>query len=241
LPTAAVRVAISHDEGQTWDYSQVPTAGAGNNAGFLGGVSLDVDRAGTVYVVWPGTDGKAYLAASKDQGKTWNGPLVASTPGVKQAAAPFAQVAALEPGHVAVAYYGYTGADSKRLNGYLTESFNAADAKPIFYTGLLNDPARPLYFAVKSGSLPRNDYLGVAIAPDGTPWTALTKLRSDTPDSEGFIQSTGYAGRLVPATDLQGTAPAHAKSPRKHAAKKRRARKKRRRSARTRRAPAFTG
>jgi hypothetical protein len=193
-----VRVAISHDEGQTWDYSQVPTGTTTNNAGFLGGVSLDVDRAGNVYVVWPGTDGKEYLAVSKDQGKIWSAPLTASAPGVKQAAAPFAQVAALEPGHVAVAYYGYTGTDSQHLNGYLTESFNAADAKPLFYTGLLNDPTQPLYFPVKSGSLPRNDYLGVTIAPDGTPWTALTKLRSDTPDADGFIQSTGFAGRLVP-------------------------------------------
>ncbi|MEA2494916.1 MAG: hypothetical protein QOJ29_2827 [Thermoleophilaceae bacterium] len=242
LPTASVRVAISHDEGQTWSYSEVPSGGATNNAGFLGGVSLDIDRGGTVYVVWPGTDGKAYLAASKDQGTTWNGPLTASAPGVKQAGAPFAQVAALEPGHVAIAYYGYTGTDTKRLDGYLTESFNAADPKPIFYTGLLNDPAQPLYFAVKSGSLPRNDFLGVTIAPDGTPWTALTKLRSDSPDSEGFIQSTGYAGRLVAVNDLQGTAPARVKSPsKKTAKKKRRATKKRRKSAHARVKPVFTG
>jgi hypothetical protein len=241
LPTASVRVAISHDEGQTWSYSQVPTGTASNNAGFLGGVSLDVDRGGAVYVAWPGTDGKAYIAASKDQGKTWNGPLVASAPGVKEAGAPFAQVAALDAGHVAIAYYGYTGTDSKRLNGYLTESFNAADRQPAFYTGLLNDPSQPLYFAVKSGSLPRNDYLGVTIAPDGTPWTALTKLRSDTPDAEGFIQSTGYAGRLVPVTSLGASAPAKAKSPRR--APKRRGSKKRRarrNSASGNRAPAFT-
>jgi hypothetical protein len=88
------------------------------------------------------------------------------------------------------------------MNGYLTESFDATDANPTFYTSELNDPGQPLYFPVKSGNLPRNDYLGVTIAPDGTPWTALVKLLSDTPDSQGYIQSTGFAGRLIPVSEL---------------------------------------
>ena len=50
---------------------------------------------------------------------------------------------------------------------------------------------------MKSGTLPRNDYLGVTIGPDGTAWTGLVKLRSATPDSEGYIQSTGYVARLI--------------------------------------------
>ena len=62
---------------------------------------------------------------------------------------------------------------------------------------MLNAPNDPLYFPVESGTLPRNDYLGVTIAPDGTPWTGLVKLLSPTPDDEGFIQSTGFAGRFV--------------------------------------------
>jgi hypothetical protein len=88
------------------------------------------------------------------------------------------------------------------MNGYLTESFDAVDANPTFYTSQVNEPGNPLYFPVKSGNLPRNDYLGVTIAPDGTPWTALVKLLSDTPDSQGYIQSTGFAGRLVAASSL---------------------------------------
>src|SRR5204863_2031255 len=46
-------------------------------------------------------------------------------------------------------------------------------------------------------SLPRNDYLGVTIGPDETPWTALVKLKSSKPDGEGFVQSTGVASRLT--------------------------------------------
>jgi hypothetical protein len=109
---------------------------------------------------------------------------------------PAPQIAAREPGHIAIGYYGYTR-DSTRLNGYLTESFTAASPRPVLVSGLLNDPRRPLYFPTDGGSLPRNDYLGVAIGPDGTPWVALVKLTSTKPDDEGFIPSTGFAGRLA--------------------------------------------
>jgi hypothetical protein len=61
---------------------------------------------------------------------------------------------------------------------------------------LLNDPRKPLYFPVDSGTLPRNDYLGVAMAPDGTPWVGLVKLLSTKPDAEGYIASTGFAAHL---------------------------------------------
>lgn len=202
-PYALVQVAISHDEGMTWSYSPVPTGNTGNNAGLIAGVSLDVDKAGNVYVTWPSSNNHVELAVSKDGGATWNGPLDITPPGVSEGS-PHAQVAAdpNQPGHIAVAYYGYTGSDSSTMNGYLTESFDATDANPTFYTSELNDPGQPLYFPVKSGNLPRNDYLGVTIAPDGTPWTALVKLLSDTPDSQGYIQSTGFAGRLIPVSEL---------------------------------------
>ena len=70
----------------------------------------------------------------------------------------------------------------------------------MFYSAAVNDPAQPLYFPISSGTLPRNDYLGVAIGPDGTPWGGFIKLRSTKPDAEGFIQSTGFVGRLAPAS-----------------------------------------
>ena len=198
--SSSVMVAVSHDEAQTWSYLTVPIGATGSSAGLIGGVSAAVDDAGRLYVVWPGSDGKVYLATTKDEGKTWTGPLLASAPGVTPASEPHAQVAARGPGHIAIAYYGSTGKDTSTLNGYLTESFDGGAAKPLFYTATLNDPAKPLYFPVEDGgTLPRNDYLGVTIAPDGTPWTALVKLRSPKPDDQGYIQSTGFAGRMVAA------------------------------------------
>jgi len=135
------------------------------------------------------------LAVSRDRGKTWKGPLMAGPPGVTLGT-PNPQVAARAPGHVAIGSYGSTS-DAKKLNGYLTESFDADSADPLFYTATVNDPADPLYFPTEGGNLPRNDYLGVTIGPDETPWTALVKLKSSKPDTEGFVQSTGVASRLT--------------------------------------------
>lgn len=189
-------VALSTDEATTWSYVPVPTGDTGVQAGTIGGgVSIAVDPAGTLYVLWLGTNNHSFLAVTKDKGKTWTGPFDVTMPGVT-VSKPVPQIAAGKPGQVAVGYYGYTD-DESRLNGYLTESFNADKAKPVFHSAQLNAPKDPLYFPVKSGSLPRNDYLGVTIAPNGTPWVALVKLLSDAPDAEGFIQSTGFAGRLV--------------------------------------------
>jgi hypothetical protein len=193
--SALVRVAISKDEGATWSYVAVPTGEIGNGAGLIGGVSMAVDQAKNLYVVWRGTNQKPYLSVSKDQGATWNGPLLVSPRGVTSGLAPTPQVVVQKPGHIAIGYYGWTK-DAQHLNGYLTESFNATARTPLLHTGLLNDPRKPLYFPVESGTLPRNDYLGVAMAPDGTPWVALVKLLSAKPDAEGYIQSTGFAGHL---------------------------------------------
>ena len=192
--TAPVRVGISKDEGQTWSYVAVPTGEVGNGAGLIGGVTMAVDQARNLYVVWRGTDSKPYLSVSKDQGATWHGPMSIALKGVTSGG-PTPQVVAQKSGHIAIGYYGWTK-DAGHLNGYLMESFDATSKSPTLHTGLLNDPKKPLYFPVDSGTLPRNDYLGVAMGPDGTPWVGLVKLLSTKPDSEGYIPSTGFAGHL---------------------------------------------
>jgi hypothetical protein len=156
---------------------------------------MAVDDAHNLYVVWPGSDGRPYVAVSKDQGATWKRPLMVGAPGVKLAT-PSPQVAARAAGHVAIGYYGSTS-DPRRVNGYLTESFDADGADPLFYSATLNDPGDPLYFPTDGGSPPRNDYLGVTIGPDETPWTGLVKLLSPKPDAQGYVQSTGVASRLT--------------------------------------------
>ena len=142
--------------------------------GLIGGVSLGVDDAGNAVRRLAGHRQQGVpRGVARTRARHGTGRSMVERARRDAGRAPTPQVAAREPGHIAIAYYGYTGSDSKRLNGYLTESFDATDADPIFYTAPVNDPAQPLYFPVKPGSLPRNDYLGVTIGPDGTPWTAL--------------------------------------------------------------------
>lgn len=193
-----IMVAKSSNEGLTWEYVQVPMRGVTNANDLFGGVSMAIDQGGTVYLSWADQEGRIRMSFTKDGGESWKGPLIVSMPGVV-AGRPYAQIAARKPGHIAIAYYGHEkGKKASILNGYLTESFNASAGDPRFHSALLNDPNDPLYFPVKdNGTFPRNDYLGVTIAPDGTPWTALVKLRSPKPDREGFIQSTGFAARLT--------------------------------------------
>lgn len=192
---AKVRIALSKDQGTTWSYVAVPVGPEGNGASLIGGAALSIDKAGTIYVIYRGTDQKPYLAVTKDQGASWTGPFMVGKPGVTTGG-PLPQVVAGKPGHVAIGYYGHTG-DATRLHGYLTESFDATAANPTWHSAQLNDPKQPLYFPTEGGTLPRNDYLGVAMGPDETPWVGLVKLVSATPDGEGYIQSTGFVGRLA--------------------------------------------
>ena len=204
-PAGVVKVAMSHDEGASWSYVDVRTGAVGSSAGLIGGVSLAVDSAGTIYVLWPGDDNRPYLAISKTNGTSWTAPIMVGAPGVTEEpskpgsteSTPKGQIAAGRAGHIAIAYYGLSHGDASKISGYLSESFDAASTSPTFYSAQVNEPTRPLYFSVKSGTLPRNDYLGVTIAPDGTPWAGFVKLASSTPDAQGFIQSTGYVARLV--------------------------------------------
>lgn len=208
LDPSRVMVARSVDEATTWDYVDVPTGGVPATGDLIGGVSLAIDEAGTVFVLWTATDGALRLAATADGGGTWRGPFTVSAPGVT-VGMPRGQVAAGEAGHVAIAYYGL-GDRAGVLHGWLTESFDADGDDPTFHSVQLDTPDDPLYVPVESGTLPRNDYLGVTIGPDGTPWAALVKLVSPTPDDEGFIQSTGFAGRLADHPATAGTTPGSA-------------------------------
>lgn len=96
-------VSLSRDGGATWTMTLLPTAG-GQELG-LSLVTGAADSAGNAYVTWAEAKGKdtaVYMAVSRDDGRTWAGPmLVDGDAGSKV----FPETAALAPGHVAVAYY----------------------------------------------------------------------------------------------------------------------------------------
>lgn len=102
-------LAISDDEGITWDRVQV----AGNGMAAWGDIydheaMVATDEAGNVYYLWTARDRHPYLAASTDGGETWTDPMAVGHPNLTQATRP--AIAAGSPGHVAIGYVGSTDA-----------------------------------------------------------------------------------------------------------------------------------
>ena len=106
-------VAISHDEGATWERVQVADNGMPQTqiGVYEHEASVAADAKGNVYYFWMSNDRLPYLAVSKDQGKTWSKPIPAGPPGLKEAALPHLTVGGT--GKVAVVYYGSTNSPSK--------------------------------------------------------------------------------------------------------------------------------
>ena len=106
-------LAISHDEGATWDRVQVADNGVPQTA--LGvyehEASVAADDKGNVYYHWISYDRMPYLAVSKDGGKTWGKPIMIGPPGITEATLPKIDVGA--PGKVAIAYYASTNSPGK--------------------------------------------------------------------------------------------------------------------------------
>jgi hypothetical protein len=85
---------------------------------------------------------------------------------------------------------------NERWNTYVTESFNALDKEPLFWSATLNDPKQPTWYGMTPTAVPIRgkpfpigsdaelefdgpsggghvDYYGMTIAPDGTPWVGF--------------------------------------------------------------------
>ena len=139
--------------------------------------------------------------------------MMIGAPGVNEAAIP--KVVAGKPGHVAVAYYASKnspgapfpqtcpgllpaqcpGYENETWSTYVTETFNALKAQPLFWSAPLNDPSLPIWYGCtpssigvirldegnpfkrgpgfSSGCQSATDYFGLDMAPDGTPWVGF--------------------------------------------------------------------
>lgn len=206
----------STNEGATWSIAnQIPHGG-----------NLRVDSAGNMYLLEaasaPNGDSQLLLSHSSDGGATWSPELNMVAPGVSLVGTyEFAQgtFATGQVANVAVTYYGVR-AGSTNSDGFITETRDALDANPIFWSGQVNDPKRPLlYNSTKTigpfGSTPSNmgitvlDIMGGALSPDGrSVWGSFvqdcgTNLVTD-PNCQARLPQTnpgdpqdGFAGRLV--------------------------------------------
>jgi hypothetical protein len=183
-------LAISHDEGLSWDRVEVSKVKKDDGVGGAD-PSVAVDAKGNIYYVWNSSkDRLPYLAVSKNGGKTWTDPIPVVAPGVKETN--LATLAVGGPGKIAIAYYGSENSlfqqcriegsktypcdagdyQKTTWNGYLSMSTNALDGNPLFLTGTINDPKDPLIVhncgPGRCGSV--WDFIDVVIGPDGIPY-----------------------------------------------------------------------
>jgi hypothetical protein len=184
-------VAVSKDEGSTYEW--FPVTGAPPSSSLFGAVQLAIDGADNLYALWA-AGGGLDLAISHDHGRSWGKPLEVAAPGLKKVALP--ALAAAGPGQVGITYYGSTDASAQALTAYVTQTSNALDAQPLFYSGALNDPAKPIFTDYGGNSTPRADYVGGTYDGSGTFWAGVVK-QVGKPASDMSIATTGHVGRLL--------------------------------------------
>jgi hypothetical protein len=185
-------VVVSRDEGasETWipeKDAPTGTATSGTN------LKLALDDADNLYATWS-ANGLLYLAISRDHAQTWSAPMMVAAPGLQNVAKP--AIAAGAAGHVAITYYASREAGASLLSAYITQTADALDGQPLFYSGAINDPAAPIFhdYGLTLGR-PRTDFIGGAYdSPGAGFWAGVVKQLG--PPTNGAIPTIGYVGTL---------------------------------------------
>lgn len=209
-------LAISHDEGITWDRVRVaPRAIARGGSD----PAVAVDARGTVYYLWVGINRLPYLAVSRDKGRTWSRPMMIAAPAVKEAN--LATVAAGGSGKLAIAYTGSenslfqecaigdgcAGEDVEPVtptwNGYLSITTSALSKHPIFYSARVNRPSDPL---VRGACGPGRcswmlDFIDVQVGPSGDAWA--TFVDGFVPSGSQSVEGEGLVATFRNAPSLR--------------------------------------
>jgi hypothetical protein len=208
-------LAISKDEGATWETIKVSEISAGD--GILD-PSVDVDKKGNIYYTWTGGDRRIYFTTSKDGGATWSKPVIVSPPGVHEA-----NLATLDvggAGKVAFAFLGSRNSPWRHdcsendtcpgngeygtttWNGYVTTTTTALDKNPTFVSSAVNpakDPiARGMCGPGRCGLV--FDFIDVVIGPDGDPYATFVDTCIAVCAGKGAVASYGNDGVVVRVT-----------------------------------------
>jgi hypothetical protein len=184
-------LAVSHDEGGTFSWLQVPDAPSDTGLGAV--AQLAIDAAGNLYVLWLSSD-TLELVSSRDEGRTWSGPLVVSPPGLHNITLP--ALAAGSRGRVGIVFYASTDASAKQLSGYLAETNQALARLPLFCAAAVNNPSHPIFENYGQGTSPRADFIGATFDRDGQLWGGLVE-QLGPPDSSNRVATTGYVAHLA--------------------------------------------
>jgi hypothetical protein len=189
----AAYILTSHDEGASWSWAKFTDA-AGD---FLQNQELQIaiDDADNLYALYP-KSGVIELEVSRDLGKTWSKPMEVAAPGVQGIVRPALSAGAA--GNVAITYYGTTDPKATKLSAYITQTKDAVDAQPLFYSAAINDTAKPIYTdGGLEGPSPRTDFVGGSFDMPGTSYWAGVVEQTGPPDSDNVQPTVGYVGRLI--------------------------------------------
>jgi hypothetical protein len=182
----ALGVAISHDEGATWQFRPIVDSGLQD----IYTSSTATDARGNLYFAWRGPGALPYLTASTDRGAHWSAPTMVAAPGM-QAVRRLA-IAARKRGQVALAYLGTT--DGSHFNGYITESRHVLARRPRFWSAAVNDPAEPLVNAADSETFGDRFFFGTdTIDSHGTVWAGFQCAKTSVCPGRRI----GVVGRLT--------------------------------------------
>jgi hypothetical protein len=182
-------LAISKDEGATWERVQVADSTMPRHPSgvFEHEAAVAVDADGNIYYFWTARNRLPYLAVSRNGGKSFSKPMMIGPPGLKETWGPTIEVG--DTGKIALAYVGSTnapGGDSPdgfgpeyteevTWNGYITTSIDALSKKPRFFTASVNPRFDPIMRGecgvIRCGA--QLDFIDVVIGPDGAPWTSM--------------------------------------------------------------------
>jgi hypothetical protein len=182
--TKSTDVHISRDGGRTFTAVHV---GDGPSAALGGFPMVATDAAGTVYVTWGGS-GRIMFAVSRDGGATWKSRAI-NTAGFVVAFLP--QVAANQPGEVALAWYG--SRDSTDVKVFVARSrdggrsFAVGEASPVVFVGV---PCLTVDDVSCDGESLRDNF-GIVINPRTDKVTVT--YTSDRPQGERVADFVGYA------------------------------------------------
>ena len=188
----AAYVLFSRDEGASWSW--LPFKDAPGDFLQNRELQIAIDDADNLYALWP-ANGAVFLEVSRDGAKTWSKPMPVAAPGVQGIVRP--SLSAGAPANVAVAYYGSRHATAKKLSAYITQTKDALDARPLFYSGALNDTSKPIYTdGGLQGPSPRTDFIGGAFDRAGTAFWAGVVEQTGPPNDDNVWPTTGYVGRL---------------------------------------------
>ncbi|HUR25041.1 MAG TPA: sialidase family protein [Candidatus Thermoplasmatota archaeon] len=181
-------LAISKDEGLTWERVQVSDLGMAvmtsqQGAFYEHEAAVGIDAEGTLYYSW---------AAADHDGRM--------RPGTTQCVL---DVVGSEPAGEQPPEY-----DNVTWGGYITLTTNALDDEPTFQSVALNDPRDPLVRGIcgpiRCGA--ESDFLYIRVGPDGTPWASLVDgcIEECIASGSGDNAGRGVVGRLWGGPSLLG-------------------------------------